>query len=138
MEKLKMQFFFCKTAQNLSHYDDKVSANDIEKVSRHCPALKVLHLFFVNFQVGKLLIICHPLNPWITSISLTDPPFQKCVTTSSFGSKINFEPPYSLSQGDDASDRAREKLFPNLEGKCVIASMQNFQQWLCCFSNIVL
>jgi len=45
-----------------------VSANDIEKVSRHCPALKVLHLFFVTLQ------------------------------------------------GDDASDRAREKLFPNLEG----------------------
>ena len=32
----------------------QVNGGDIEKVSRHCPALKVLHLFFVNFQVTQL------------------------------------------------------------------------------------
>ena len=32
----------------------QVNGADIEKVSRHCPALKVLHLFFVNFQVTQL------------------------------------------------------------------------------------
>jgi len=63
--------FFQKCGQNLNQLGltlTQVSANDIEKVSRHCPALKVLHLFFVTLQV------------------------------------------------DDASERAREKLFPNLEG----------------------
>ena len=38
----------------------QVNGADIEKVSRHCPALKVLHLFFVvsyfNFQPGHCLV----------------------------------------------------------------------------------
>ena len=116
--KFKM---FNEERKTINHHNwNQVSATDIEKMSRHCPALKVLHLFFVTLQVLTSHISTNHSKQLLLHVGAYPHPLLAILEL--FMSNIYHLSPCSLLQGDDASERAREKLFPNLEGKLQLQS----------------